>query len=255
MLTVLLSSAVSLSLAAPPAWDDPAAIAWQGLVKHYAGADAIDLDARFQMFGDDNPYHCQMRFAKGLNGTAVMARGEERIEFVGNGKGFYVLNAEQETYLKIPGGFAEAPLVGYLGVFKTWAGARAQEPTRLSWIEQTPPNPLISVIKAEFPDRTETLWIGPDHALMAVTLHMNMGDVKMGGHVTFSRAAALRGVDPKDFRGVLPPSYSELRTSTDLLLPVGLEVPEIALTSLEGREFQLDDLRGKTVLLNFWFYT
>ena len=38
------------------------------------------------------------------------------------------------------------------------------------------------------------------------------------------------------------------------LLAVGDEAPDVALQRLDGSTFSLSSLRGRTVLLNFWFY-
>ena len=37
------------------------------------------------------------------------------------------------------------------------------------------------------------------------------------------------------------------------LLAAGTTAPDVTLTDLDGHSFQLSSLRGKTVLLNFWF--
>ncbi|MHC5211464.1 MAG: TlpA family protein disulfide reductase [Planctomycetota bacterium] len=38
------------------------------------------------------------------------------------------------------------------------------------------------------------------------------------------------------------------------LLAVGAKAPDVRLTAMDDREFDLSSLRGKTVLLNFWFF-
>ena len=40
----------------------------------------------------------------------------------------------------------------------------------------------------------------------------------------------------------------------DGLLAVGDTAPDVTLLGLDGQPFQLSSLRGKTVLLNFWFH-
>ena len=37
------------------------------------------------------------------------------------------------------------------------------------------------------------------------------------------------------------------------LLAAGTPAPEVTFTDLDGGDFQLSSLRGKTVLLSFWF--
>lgn len=37
------------------------------------------------------------------------------------------------------------------------------------------------------------------------------------------------------------------------LLPAGATAPDVTLYDLDGQSFQLSALRGKTVLLSFWF--
>lgn len=253
MLTLCLSSA--LLLATPPTVDDPAQLAWQGMYDRYSGAESLDFDVRFQMEGDDTSYRGEMKLAKGLKGTVLMTRGDERIPFVGNGRGFYVLSRAQETYTKLPGGYLDLPVVSHLAALQAWAGDGARTPTSLRLIESKPANPLMRVIQAEFPDHKETLWIGPDHGLLAATVDIAIGEVHIVGHLSFARAETPKGVDANEIAGVLPAGYSEVNNPQELLLPVGIEAPDVTLTGLDGREFQLDDLRGKTVLLNFWFYT
>jgi cytochrome oxidase Cu insertion factor (SCO1/SenC/PrrC family) len=38
------------------------------------------------------------------------------------------------------------------------------------------------------------------------------------------------------------------------LLAVGSAAPDVVLTDMDDREVKLSSLRGKTLLLNFWFY-
>ncbi len=252
MLSVVLATTL---LASPGVGDSPAELAWQGLTEHYAQADALDLDVHFQMKGDELPYRCEIRLAKGLRGTLRMTRGDELVRFIGNGEGYYVLNEAQQSYLELPDGYMATPVVGYLGALSAWVTGNLETPTGLRMIEAQPANPLVRVLEAQFVGRTEVLWIGPDNGLLAASLEMRMGSVEIAGDVTFSKADALRGINPDDFAGVLPEGFFEVDGSEDLLLPTGIEAPFASLRSLDGKEFQLDDLRGKTVLLNFWFYT
>jgi|KBSSwiStaDraftv2_1062776.scaffolds.fasta_scaffold60799_5 hypothetical protein len=42
-------------------------------------------------------------------------------------------------------------------------------------------------------------------------------------------------------------------TDDDALLAVGSMAPDVTLQRLDGPSYPLSSLRGKTVLLNFWF--
>lgn len=262
MLTTLMGAALLLAPALEPAQDlaqdpaqDPALQAWNDLAGYYVQADALDFDLHFQMDGDDQPYHCQIHLAKGLHGQTLLTHGEEVVRFVGDGKGYYVLNDGPMTYLRLPDGYFATPVVGYLGVLRAWAGAPLETPSALRLIEAQPANPLVRVLEATFVGRKERLSIGPDNRLLAASLVMQVDTIEVVGHMTFSRAAALTGIDLKDFTTKVPETYSQVKGDSDLLLPVGLEAPDVTFYDLDGKEFQLDDLRGKTVLLDFWFYT
>jgi len=43
-------------------------------------------------------------------------------------------------------------------------------------------------------------------------------------------------------------------TREDALLAVGSAAPDVTLQRLDGPGYPLSSLRGKTVLLNFWFH-
>jgi len=49
--------------------------------------------------------------------------------------------------------------------------------------------------------------------------------------------------------------YNSGPPAHDGLLAVGELAPDVTLTGLDDQSFQLSSLRGKTVLLNFWFHT
>src|SRR5688572_27232831 len=34
---------------------------------------------------------------------------------------------------------------------------------------------------------------------------------------------------------------------------IGLKFPDFSLTSIDGKQFQLSELKGKVIMLNFWF--
>jgi len=38
------------------------------------------------------------------------------------------------------------------------------------------------------------------------------------------------------------------------LVPVGAPIPDVAVLGLDGQPLPLSSLRGKTLLVNFWFY-
>ena len=254
MLSLIL--ATTLLVAPDPGLGDSSAeLAWQGLTEHYAQADALDLDVHFQLKGDESPYRCEIRLAKGLRGTTRVSRGDELVRFIGNGKGYFVLNEAQQSYMQVPEGYMGTPVVSYLGALSAWATGDLQTPIGLRMIESQPANPLVRVLEAQFDSHTEVLWIGPDNGLLAASVELKMGTVELAGFVTFEKAEALRGINPDDFAGVLPEDFFEVDGTESLLLPTGIEAPFASMRGLDGKEFQLDDLRGKTVLLNFWFYT
>lgn len=254
MIATLLCS-LALTSATPPPEATPAQATWQALLDHYSGADALVLDAHMQLDGDDTPYRVQLSLARKFQGTGSMTRGEEHVRFIGDGKALYVLNDFQETYMRMVEGYGDLPVAGYLSPLVAWAGGGAPQPKSLTLVESTPANPLVRVLRAEFPGKTETYWITPGNQLQAATLDMAAPHGRFLGHVSFSRAEALRGVKGADFRGALPPSHSLVLGAQELLLPPGTPAPDVEFLALDGKSVSLDEYLGKTVILSFWFYT
>ena len=49
-------------------------------------------------------------------------------------------------------------------------------------------------------------------------------------------------------------SASDFSEFERTLLPVGAAAPDVTVTGMDGQPLALSSLRGKTLLVNFWFY-
>jgi hypothetical protein len=100
---------------------------------------------------------------------------------------------------------------------------------------------------------TSEAWLDPQGELRSFVLPIG-GTAKLVAEI--AALERLAEADPKAFVRALPEGY-EIAEEVDFeagMLEVGAEAPAVTLIGLDDVEFTLASLRGKTVLLNFWFF-
>ena len=254
---LLLLALVGRPFATPDvALPDPAArAAWDALLAPYLEASAMDVEFTGGVAGDDRFWDGRYRFARPLHGRATLDRDGHRTEAVADGAGLYLLRSDLQAYVRMPANLVYLPLVDRIAPLLAWTTGKAPEPLSLELVRPRPEHALLDVLRADFGDHVQELWIDSKRRLVAAR---SVQPLDTGGELeyvfTFDSVTLAKEVDPQEW-GVSPPDdWDVLEDSAMGLLPVGLEVPDVVLTDLDGEEFVLSDLRGKTVVLDFWFY-
>ena len=87
---------------------------------------------------------------------------------------------------------------------------------------------------------------------------MTRGETVQESVATFKSFDFATGkIDPAEFAAKPPEGYAlhDPRVQMNAkLLKVGADVPDVTVTKLDGTEIRLRELKGKTVILNFWFF-
>ncbi len=178
-------------------------------------------------------------------------------EFVGDGESVYFLDAAAETALDVGGEWIAmqpeaTPMLAFLGR-EFLAPATLVEVTDEKRAGQRG-------LRAEFDQRAETLWLDADAKVVGITTRLEQNGVKFSSDFVVSGWTLHQEADVASYAVELPEGYQVEEMGGGPmdpnagLLAVGEDAPDVTLTDMDGNEFQLASLKGKTVLLNFWFY-
>lgn len=262
---------------APVARPDPAREVWNGLLKTYEDAAAIRLRARVVLedpAADDTEAMTLrlkveadlMRPAAGrilLDGAEESA-GEEpeiiRVLYHGNGEGVFQLDEEEKKAVLDGDAWSECSAMFFLSFLgKGWAGelVGAETVSFLPTREDHPDWTGLALTGSDLfgEDGTSVAWLDAKGSLRSFTLPIGGTAVLVA---TIESLELLKEADPKQFLTALPEDYEKVVVDEpDFeagMLAVGADAPEVLLTGMDDVEFALSSLKGKTVLLNFWFF-
>ncbi len=252
---------------APPALPEDARV----LLERMAGAQGVELEflGRIAVDGDEptrldvkGEFHAGDGRSGWLAVTLTDGGGEESsFEALGDGERVLLVDHEDRNWLPIGDSFGELLSMVPVLPLALWSGIVEVDQLQGAWEEAEPANPMLRVlaIRIRPEDPAEYLWFGPEDELLAVSTTIGAeDDGRATLHFYFHHAAFLAETDPADYRRSPPEDYTafevEMPDYEARLLAVGAEAPEVTFRDMEDREFTLASLRGRTVLLNFWFY-
>jgi peroxiredoxin len=145
-------------------------------------------------------------------------------------------------------------LVDVLTPLHSFLSGGIRAPKSASFAPDQPQHALLRVLLLEFPDHTEKLWIAAGKKLLAAVVVQKIpGGGELRYDMIFDRCVALPDAKPEDYKTLVPAGYKQATSPESSLLVVGAEAPNVQFTDVDGNKFDLESLRGKTVLLNFWF--
>lgn len=272
-----------------PAAQSPAQQAWTAWQKRLAAAQGLSLGARMTLEDSSIPQEelmpvameIQLALARPSAGkatwTTVFGEGEDAetvvLEWIGNGEKIYAVDHEEKS-LSVEGAAWNESELGFFLPFlgPTWSSASltAHDVALLPALAEHPDWQGLRIRDAAAEaDSGEELaevriWLGPDGLLRRAVSSLG-GTAVLNFEV--SRMELAEKVNLKQFIASFPEGYevfdeesgagedeaggSSLEAS---LLPVGAPAPEALFIGMDDAEFSLSSLRGKTVLLNFWFF-
>ncbi len=270
MKTLLLAAALAGSW--PALTDDgpgEAAEVYAELVRANAEATALDIvgtatlryegqgqSILFELEGESHvskPLLGWMRYSR--KADSEPAPIYQAAEFIADGSTVVVLEPDKKSYMEI--GDQWLPVFPPVTPFFAWTGTRAPDVETVAFLadEARPERQGLLVTTSQ---GTETLWL-VDKKLVSAEIRTESKGMRREELYTFTRWDIASGkIDPQAYTRAIPDDYEENNPNAHLeadFIEVGAAAPNVTLQGMDDALFQLDSLRGKTVLLNFWFYT
>jgi hypothetical protein len=275
-----------------PAAINPSQQAWEAFQKRLAEAQGLNLSASMSLSDPSIPpeemvpvkMSLHLVLARPAAGqaswTSTFGEGEEadvvRLEWIGTGAKVYGVDHDEKWALAEGADWKSSEL-GYFLPFlgPTWSqvSMNAQEWRPLPAPVDYPEWKGLAIRGLpveEDPELAESelvelqVWLGPDGLLRRAVSSLG------GTAVIVFNVSAMSLTQEPDLEKLslsLPEGYEVLEEEilvdepigeedslADSLLPVGAQAPEVTMLGMDDREVSLSSLRGKTVLLNFWFF-
>ncbi len=277
LLTLLAAPALQEPTPALP--PDPARVAWNALQKRFNDAQGIRIQLSAVLedpaADDTEAATFTMKIDAALaqpgagriliDGASAGPDGDEplKIRFLGTAKGVYRLDDSDRTAVSDGTSWSACSAMFFLPFLgKGWAGEEVPADTvvflparedHTDWIG-------LALTGADIfgEEATASAWLDAQGALQSFRLPL--GGTAMLIY-SFEKLELLKQVDVKEFLTVLPEGFEVIETSEQEapdfeagLLSVGATAPEVSFTAMDDAQVALASLKGKTVLLNFWFY-
>lgn len=254
------------------AQQEPPAALFKSLVASHERAVALDAVYQLEIFrvGDDGNdaellgrVDATLRLAKPASGSArvELRKGGELhvpLELFGDGGNWFTIDRQSKRYQLAEADLGSQLWTPQLDVFRAWSGEPRAKPISVmnSGTEDGPRE--ITVLSH---DSSETYLVGEEGQLLGATYTYR--SVNTGGilharqRYTFERWDLLETLEEPHSWPVLPPEgYEEFDANwnrTRRLVAPGQAFPDVRLAFIDGSSAMTSDLRGKTVVLSFWF--
>ncbi len=291
MLAMLLAVAALLQdPPAPPAPPpDPARAMWEGFQQRLGAAQALQLEASITVEPAPDPVSGERagpvirlaltaRMAQPgagtvqLTGTLASEDGDEpeqiALSFLGTRDGVYFADPQEAFAMweaESWSGSQFGSFLPYLGA--TWSAA-SLEPDEFELLAAVAEHPDWRGLRVRGQDSYEIpvtldLWFDAAGALQRSSSPAGDGTTI---EIAFSAFQSQLKADAETFFATIPQDWEVVSQEDqeedeaggggleDSLLPLGADAPDVTFIGLDDVTFSLASLRGKTVMLNFWFF-
>lgn len=189
------------------------------------------------------------RIARPLHGEISIKSPQFSADIVADGKAVYVLDHGGKTYRKI--GTAWMPIFPDLFPIRAWCPDQEMHAIKGVTREED------GAIKLDLGSRTEWFWFDDKGALTKARTLESRNNITQDVTYTFKSFVPVAKADPAEYAGKLPDGYKlhdPMAQMNASLLKVGSDLPDVTVTSLDGQALKLREFKGKTLVLNFWFF-
>ncbi|KAA3611819.1 MAG: hypothetical protein DWQ01_06965 [Planctomycetota bacterium] len=273
--TVCLVALVAQADEAAAKAPDPGLDRYRAVLAKYQKAKALEMDfhLRFTPLQEEkeeageemNDFKVSMRVMRGAAGHIQMSEPSQSMEFTlaGDGEGVFMLDHERKIKMPIGEDFSMIGEMVPLAPMVAWIGEAPKEPKEIEVLPGPEEFPILTGLRFQEGANQQTLWLTPDNRVIAAFFIQDQGEAypKVRYDLQFSSVRLLDEAEVEDFAYDIPEEYEQPDESEFAgeqsfeasLLAVGSEAPEVEFSDLGGASFDLASLKGKTVLLNFWF--
>jgi peroxiredoxin len=189
---------------------------------------------------------------------------EFQLEHIGDGEAIYLLDHLEKTFEgpmalnEVDSPLLEVPLLA------AWFGRPGPSLDTLDRLPADPAHEGMTGFRIQDQDLVVQLWFdGKGLLKQASSSTMEGNAVLQITRMSFRQVELLTEVKEfKSFAKAIPEDFSkdsfedagEVDSFEDAFIPVGRSAPAASFTDMNGESLTLASLKGKTVLLNFWFY-
>ncbi len=293
ILTAMLGAVVLFPPQDAAAEKDPARALYERAIKRFAKAPALHLEASLTMSmalpgmeeeQDLGTFELTGQLAKPMYGSmaiegkiSFMGQNQEMsMEMVADGETVYQLDHQQQTAMDMGGdwGMVFEPPFGFDMLA---ARAKLDLPAfdEIAFAEADEAHAGLTGLVLETESSRRVIWFDAKENLKEYHFRSTDADAMEPTTLIKFRSVELpKEVDAKSYKRTVPEGYETMDLG-DLgyveeevvegeddgvppyakdLLPVGAEAPDVTFIGMDDAKYTLSSLRGKTVLLNFWFY-
>lgn len=268
-----LALLLGLALTSAARAQDSPAESYRALLERYGEARAIHLSGQLEAFDASGAEperqggaELEFRFMKPLRGRLqlqVLMEGSEkteRQEILVDGRNVHLLTYADRSYVDLSGDISPLASLVHLDPVLVWAGVERPEPLAVEFMDASEEG--WSGLLVRHADASQELWLGPEGRIRRARIVPAERDAEQQRpvfRIEIAKTELLKEANPEDYAFAVPEDFRDFaaRTggATERNSPLaGKAAPDVQLVGADGERFALSTLRGKTVLLNFWFY-
>jgi outer membrane lipoprotein-sorting protein len=203
---------------------------------------------------------CKVTFQRPNLGRLEIKAYDQEYLYILDGKTLWMYMPSSKQYMKMEQseGIQNALGVGPLSnLYFSPATELLTDATDLKVKEEKLGEEKVSVISWKATEAEHRLWIDANKAVRKYELKMTVEDETYEQTIEYGKVEIDPKLEKDAFAFTPPKDATEFKQDDDpsgALIAVGEDAPDFEATDLEGKKVKLSDYKGKTVILNFWFY-